>query len=107
MFILLNETVFHPTKYAAFSITLVIQLFLPTVYKVTFSILNHNYFLNAYSHNSAGLIYYTAFFEVKKRSLDFLKQVQKRKENHILIVSSILGHIEKIPHGEIKGKALS
>lgn len=106
MFILLNETVFHPTKYAAFSITLVILLFLPTVYKVTFSILNHNYFLNAYSHNSAGLIYYTAFFEVKKRSLDFLKKSPK-KEGKSYFDRKLLGHIEKLPHGEIKGKALS
>lgn len=63
--------------------------------------LNHNYFLNAYSHNSAGLIYYTAFFEVKNLNKS------PKKEGKSYFDRKLLGHIEKIPHGEIKGKALS
>lgn len=46
------------------------------------------------------------FLEVKKRSLDFFLKSPK-KEGKSYFDRKLLGHIEKIPHGEIKGKALS
>lgn len=75
MFIFLNEIVFYLMKYVVFFIILVIWLFFLMVYKVLFLILNYNYFLNVYSYNLVGFIFYIVFFEVKKRSLDFFFKV--------------------------------
>lgn len=53
-----------------------------------------------------ALFIITLFFEVKKKSLDFFSHSPK-KEGKSYFEHKLLGHIEKIPHGEIKGKALS
>lgn len=50
------------------------------VYKVIFLILNYNYFLNVYSYNLVGFIYYIVFFEVKKMSFDLKKKFKKGRK---------------------------
>lgn len=53
------------------------------------------------------LIMITLLFEVKKKSLDFFLKQSPKKEEKSYFGHKLLGHIEKIPRGEIKGKALS